>query len=251
MARPRFRAYPNNGTITISDGETYPLNVRGNFINVKSADQQFKILLDGQEELQAAQNRRFRLSENDTFNLVEIVNDSGNSLTFQLEIGFGGVESDDVSITGAVAVKNDATDDELQVVTKAGTTLKVDDDATQTAITALQTAITDLLQNADDLRAPLTDLSNATYAEALNTTVSLVTAGANTNGVMIRYYGWTRGDGYYGALSINGDLLIPPAAATAFNIAGIERDIKLPAGVDIDLVSTSNSRGVNVYYEVL
>ena len=248
MARPRFRAYPNNGTITISDGETYPLNVRGNFINVKSADQQFKILLDGQEELQAAQNRRFRLSENDTFNLVEIVNDSGNSLTFQLEIGFGGVESDDVSITGAVAVKNDATDDELQVVTKAGTTLKVDDDATQTAITALQTAITDLLQNADDQRKSLTEV-RGTSTTITNSSGTLVSAGANTNGVVISSAGlWSNSSGEDSYVYFDGTVYIRNEGNNS--VYTIVEDIFVPAGVEITY-DIGNLHYLDIFYEVL
>lgn len=105
MARPRFRSYPNNGTITIANGETYPINVVGNFINVKSADQAFTIRLDGTEELRAEQNRRFKLTEDDSFSVVEVVNDSGANLTFQIEVGFGSVESDDVSISGTVNVE--------------------------------------------------------------------------------------------------------------------------------------------------
>ena len=248
MARPRFRAYPNNGTITISDGETYPLNVRGNFINVKSADQQFKILLDGQEELQAAQNRRFRLSENDTFNLVEIVNDSGNSLTFQLEIGFGGVESDDVSITGAVSVKNDATDDELQVVTKAGTTLKVDDDATQTAVSALQTAITDLLQNADDLRAPVTDLTGASYASANNSTNEFVSAASNVNGVMIRTLSLSGASNGNAQFTVGGDVVYRVAGGAS---SAHQKNIKVPAGLACEISSNAVGWTALVSYEVL
>lgn len=81
MAKPRFRAYPNDGAITIADGDTHFFNVVGSFINVKQANADFVIVLDGTNELQAAQNRRFRLTEGDSFERVEVVNNSGGSLS--------------------------------------------------------------------------------------------------------------------------------------------------------------------------
>lgn len=106
--RPRLRAYPSQGTITIQDGETYPIAVSGNFVSVKTANTGFKIVLDGTDELSAAQNRRFKMQEGDVFRKIDVVNDSGSDLTFQLEIGFGGVESDDVTINGTVKTSGGA-----------------------------------------------------------------------------------------------------------------------------------------------
>lgn len=101
MTRPRFRPYPNKGAITIADGKTHPFQVGGNFVNVKQANVPFTLRLDSGIELIASQNRRFSLKD-DEFNKVEVVNDSGGNLTFQLEIGFGAIEANDVTISGLI-----------------------------------------------------------------------------------------------------------------------------------------------------
>lgn len=138
-------------------------------------------------------------------------------------------------------------DSEVEIVNGSGDVLDVDDANTQGKLDDILA----LLQNADDLRAPLTDLSNATYAEVRGATTPIVTAGSNPNGVIIRYYGWVYNNAQYGALVVDGNLLLPIAQTTVFEVAGVERNIKLPAGVDVDLVSTETSRGANVWYEVL
>lgn len=240
--RPRFRAYPNGGTITIADGDTYPIRVTGNFINVKSADQDFTIRIDGSEELKAAQNRRFRLSPDDSFKSIEVINDSGSSLTFQLEIGYGGVESDDVTITGTVSTSDSTSHTKLDTI--------------ETTLTSIETdaaAIEALLTNDEDKRTGLSTLEGASFAQVSNATTTIVTAGANTSGIIIRsaHLVSTGGAGSTCALTVNANDLINLATTVAGNLEETIKDIFIPAGWA--LAATTNGAGnkVSVFYEVL
>ncbi|MCB1557228.1 MAG: hypothetical protein KDJ15_07955 [Alphaproteobacteria bacterium] len=109
MAKPRFRPYPQAGTITIANGEEHVIKKGGNFLRVKSADQTFTLRLDDDVELIASVNDVFRLTEEDAFKELTVVNDSGSSLTFQLEIGFGAVDTNSLSIAGTVKTAGGAT----------------------------------------------------------------------------------------------------------------------------------------------
>lgn len=106
MSSTRLQAYPRKGTIQIPDGHTYvyvvPLST---FLNVTSADRTFIIRVDDTYEIIGKSNKRYTFDDEVAFKKVEIINDSGAALNVQLEIGGGGVESDDVSISGTIDVK--------------------------------------------------------------------------------------------------------------------------------------------------
>jgi hypothetical protein len=248
MARPRSRAYPNSGTITIADGDTYPINVTGNFINVKTADQPFIIVLDGTNELQAAANRRFKLTEQDTFKKLDIVNNSGSPLTFQLEVGFGSIESDDVTIVGGVKVRNDdSPNDELQIKTKAGTELSIDSADIETKLDS----VIAMLQDADDQRTPITDLEDCSYHGSAGTTTTIVTSGTNTNGVILRHVDVGVRGGQDGHIKVGSNYIFRMDPLGSEGNMRFLRDIKIPAGVAVE-VSTSSSLGtIDVWYNVL
>lgn len=102
MSFPRLRPYPQNGTLSVANGANHVINRGGTFVRVREADQAFKILLDDDVELKAELNDIFRLKDGDSFDRVTIINDSGATLAFQLEIGFGGVETNNVSLSGTL-----------------------------------------------------------------------------------------------------------------------------------------------------
>lgn len=246
MSRPRMRPYPQNGPTTIADGATRIFNVPGTFVNVKEANASFVIRVDDTEEWAAAGNRRFKLSDGDAFKKVEVINNSGGNLTFQLEIGFGTIESDDVTITG---------------------TVNTDDANTQAAIAALQTAIEaaleeveveindvmTLLQNDQDKRAALTTLAGASYAEASNTTTTVCTALANVSGVIIRRGNAVVGGAAYSAIRINGNPVTLPVGSSTFSGEAEQaiENLFIPAGLSVDLISNNVAYKANAWYEVL
>lgn len=104
MSFPRMRPYPQQGTITISDGDELPIQIGGSFLRVREADQKFKILLDDDVELIAELNDVFRLNNGDKFKKLTVRNESGFPLTFQLEIGDGSVETNKLTISGGITV---------------------------------------------------------------------------------------------------------------------------------------------------
>ena len=248
VQRPRFQAYPKRGAITIADGDIYPLYVGGNFVSVKSADQAFTLRLDDENEYDASVNRKFRLAESDSFKKVEVINDSGSDLTFQIEIGFGDVDTNDIAINAAVGVKNaDAPNDKLAV----------DDADTQAAIAALQTevevvktsnsAMLAAIQGDDTARQALTDLSNCDYAQATSVmSIIVVTSAANVNGIMLRFAtvsAWSTG---WGGLTIGGKRILYGVGDNTPEV----RDVKLPAGEELVLIANPGTT-VSAFYEVL
>tara|TARA_B100001989_G_C24523661_1_gene457337 strand:+ start:654 stop:1301 length:648 start_codon:yes stop_codon:yes gene_type:complete len=107
MSGPRVRPYPERGTIAIANGEEFNINISGTFVRVRTADQTFKLVFDDVDYLVAEQDDLFRFDQGAGFRGVRIVNDSGNTLNVQLEIGSGDIRSNRTSITAAVKVKND------------------------------------------------------------------------------------------------------------------------------------------------
>ena len=246
MSKRSLRAYPASGTEAVPNGGVRNHAVGGNFINVKSADQSFKIVVDDTYALNAEANRRFSIDE---FKKVTVENDSGSTLNYQLEIGFGKIETDDVSIVGAIKVKNADSPDDV---------LTVDDPDTQTAIAALQTAleadieaVTAMLQNDEDQRESLTDLSNSTHATVSNATTTLVTAGTNTNGIIIR-----RLDMSVNANSSGSSCEVLSGTEEIAKVTGIslhhsDKNIRLQSGVALSVSSSNANSEVNIFYEVL
>ncbi len=258
MSRARFRAYPNAGTITIAAGDRYPINVTGNFINVKSADADFTIRIDGQEELRAAANRRFSLTEEDAFKFVEVINDSGGALTFQLEIGFGRVESDDVTITGTVNV---AAVSPVEIKNETGGSITVynaDINNIKTSNIAIRNAIelyAESVRESSAARAlqnlaPKTDLEGASYANISNATTTVVTAAANTDGVIIRLAATTVDGAGTGYITAGGNYIAYAAGGNTENLTRIENYI-IPAGQAIIAHSSNVGSQTIIHYEVL
>lgn len=244
MARPRMRPYPQNGATTIADGTTRVFNVPGTFVNVKQANASFIIRVDDTEEWAAAGNRRFKLSEGDAFRKIEVINNSGGNLTFQLEIGFGSIESDDVTITGTVAVDDANTQAAIAALT-------LDVQAVDTAVQDVETSVdeaTAMLQNDKLKRSNLTPLTGATYSKVSNTTSTLVTAGANANGIIIReaYIWGTVGTAY---LAIGGNEIL--SSSSSVGVPVVIRDLRLPAGQALTAYSSGGSHYVVTWYEVL
>lgn len=183
MAKPRLRAYPKNGPITIADGEIYKIGRGGNFIRIKNASSEFTLRLDDGMEMPSVQNDVFRMTDGDFFGSVEVVNDTGGDLTFQLQIGQGAVETNNISISGDINIKNASTpNDELQIKTKSGTVIKTDDDGTQSKLDDVITAI-----------GSQADYNNVGAESAVRFTASvsvvntIFTPAENVNGAVIRF----------------------------------------------------------------
>lgn len=249
MAVPRLRPYPQNGTITIADGETHIIRRGGNFVRVRQADQEFSIVFDEDAEVTASQNDEFTLNESDEFKFLSIINNSGGSLTFQLDIGFGKVRTNNVSINGTQKIQNaNSPNDELQIKTKAGTELVIDDAEIITAIQDEIDGLKSLLQNDQNKRAALNTLAGASFASVTNSTTEVVSAAANTSGVVIRR-GFTEGGSSSGAASIevDGNRLVRSNGISGRDTV---ENYFVPAGNNIE-IDAGASAVTYIWYEVL
>lgn len=228
----RLSPYPTAGSITITNGTVHPIHRGGNFIRVREADQEFTIRLDNETELKGTSlNDIIELEKGDTFQKIEVVNDSGSDLTFQLDIGYGKISTNSVSING---------------------TIKTDDDETQTLLTTIDTVLDNilaLLKNPEELRSGFNDLSGMSYYSCANTTTSIVTAGANVNGVIIGSLHGTSTGGT-GTFRIDGNDVFY-TNGTAGNQFVVSNPIFVPAGVSVDMTSNNASTIIRAYAKVL
>jgi hypothetical protein len=176
MAKPRLRPYPQQGTITIADGVEHHIERGGNFLRVRSADSSFTIRLDDDVELKAEQNDVYRLSEGDAFNKIVVINDTGGNLTFQLEIGQGTVETNNVSISGNIRVINGDSPNQILDV-KAENTSPVNVKSAGQDFTTAQVAMSDTAtiirsSNSDRTAIHLKNIGGSTVYIGSNTGVS-------------------------------------------------------------------------------
>ena len=112
-------------------------------------------------------------------------------------------------------------------------------------------AIKDMMNGTDlDLKRGALDLTNASYAASTGSSLTVVTSGANTNGVLIRYgqvmsYGSGAGEIKAGSNYI--------VKAPTWNAPWTEKieNVLIPAGVALTINSGSATNKVHVWYEVL
>lgn len=136
------------------------------------------------------------------------------------------------------------------------TPIKVDDDATQTAIAALSTNLSDLLKNDDQKRNALTTLAGASYAEVSNGTTVVVAAGANLNGIVLRRGFITSSANISGvAASIKFGtqhlLALIGNSVTAGVFCQSLENIFLPAGTSLTITTAGTYATAGIWYEVL
>ena len=105
--KARLRPYPQQGPITIANGVELPVERGGEFFRVRSANAEFTVRVDEDVELKVAQNGVYRFRDV-PFSKLTIINDSGDDLSFQLEVGRGEVETNSVSISGVLSVQSDS-----------------------------------------------------------------------------------------------------------------------------------------------
>lgn len=144
--KPRIDQYPRSGSLTIADGQIYEIRRGGDFVRIKTASADIKLRIDNDQELTLSQNDVLRF-QNAPFKGLEVINNSGGNLSFQIEVGEGGVETNNVSISGALDVSKSATLDTAadQSISSGGS---------PTSIAAANTARRELIvQNLDPANA--------------------------------------------------------------------------------------------------
>lgn len=132
--------------------------------------------------------------------------------------------------------------------------LSISDADTHTKLDTLETSLTALealLVNDETLRKPLTTLAGASYASVSGSSSTVVTAGANTNGVIIRFAQVVNGGSGNCSLSIDGNVVIRCDGGSAGLQREQIRDIFVPAGQAVAIQSSVAAARVHILYEVL
>lgn len=201
------------------------------------ADQNFTVRLDNETELNFFANRRYNAPE--PFEFVEIINESGNDLTFQVEIGSGRVESDDVTINGEIKVING--DEPNQ-------SLNVKDAANQSALIEIINAI----KGDKSAVQPYMDLTGAVRYQASNSTTPIVSAAENTNGVIVYMVLGYRGGAVGSYLEVDGLNYQARHTDSGTTVSqNILTPFKIPPGVSVNLISESASYQAVCLAEIL
>lgn len=116
-------------------------------------------------------------------------------------------------------------------------------------MSSLWPGLHDLLKDSRLKRKALTTLEGASFASINNTTTTLVTAGANVNGIIIRRalcIATTVGGS--GSLNVGGNSL---CAVSGADYKDSVENVRIPAGVALAATSSSAGMSVLVWYEVL
>lgn len=244
----RLKNYPSEAPMTIAAGESYELKFgyqSCNFLRVAVANAAFRIRLDDTYEVNAAAGKKFNTSP-ENFSKVEVINTSGGNLTFQLEIGTGEISSDEVVISNTVNTSDANTLAAIQNM----------DANTQAALEEVE----DLFKDDRLKRSPMTTLQGASYASQAGAgSQTLVTAGANVNGIIIRHalvHSTSASNAVIvsAGIKLNGNKFLWAEGTNANHQMYLtEKDIFVPPGqsLAIEVTGAIAYCRVDIYYEVL
>lgn len=228
---------------TIPAGGRIPIGSQGQYVRCLEASGPFYISINGGSDLFFASGIQWRADGLETFSEFHLINKSGAPVTVTLAWGFGEYTDGRLTATG-----------NLTVVNAPASVLKVDDDESQVHLAAINGNIADieaLLINDRLKRSPLTTLQGATLVSVLNATTTVVTAGANVNGVIIRSINLFSGSNVTAYLQIGATKLLQTGYASGAAVNCDRENIFVPAGNQIIISGGNTSSGGNMAYEVL
>lgn len=234
--------------LTIPAGKSIVFGNRGEIVRCYEADGELEVTFNNGSgrSLFAAGTAR-RAQNGGIFEQFEVHNPNDFDVIAVIGWAYGDLIDNRAQVYGNVPVRN-----------VEGETLAVEDIAVQDKLdeviaatnTKLDAVIT-MLQSDKNQRQGLTTLANTSYASAVNTTTVIASAAANTHGVIIRLCTWSGNADFHASLFINGNRIGPRAAYYQGMMGGILRDIFVPAGLEVSLVSNSTYNDVYCFYEVL
>jgi hypothetical protein len=227
-------------TLIFNADETIQYPLVGDFITFLTVSGSLQMSIDEGPVSDIRQGITFKMPEGEHFEMLRFSEIAGAAANVLFVVSRGVVFDSRASISGNVSVQNAASpNDELQVETKAGTTLTV------------------VQSSNDDGRKGWADLSGATIGILQNSTTAttLVTAGANTSGIRLFYAAYQGSNGQVGNyLTIGGTPIIGNDHASGqiytSNPNRVE-NLLLPSGQAL-IAKVSNAAYSMLYaYEVL
>lgn len=173
--------------LTIPANSSVSLNVTGTTIANLQSDADIYLSIDDDAPMWFPQGITLTLPSDRFYSKLTLENRTASPNGVHLYTGFGDVKDNRLSVTAAlningissdVYIANSSTDDELQIKTKSGTALKVDDDATQTALATVNSNLEDIEADIESNNQQLVYLNNkASYIEDdIEATNTLLTA---------------------------------------------------------------------------
>lgn len=239
--------------ITFTANEIYTLNKIGNVLAILDVSGSFKLSIDEQTESDMRAGITFKMGPGERFRKVRFRETAGAVGNITVAVADGEIYDARANITGNTPVINaPAPNDSLQV----------DLIAADPGLVALAAAIVANQNNDETKRSHLTTLEGATFAffNGNATEQTVVAAGANLNGIIIRYaqlFLRSPDDDCYIGINDGASKLIvghkdTGSAAETMNAHFEIRDIFIPAGVAlVAKAETASSDTIDMWYEVL
>lgn len=193
-----------------------------------------------------------------SFKKVSFINRTNEDIEITFSFGFGRISDNRLSlIGGAIPVKN--LDDNDPLLIDTGVTLR--QNGANKELRVHNDAFNDLksIMNGDTaqpygVKIGANDLEGTTYASVSNNTIELVTAGQNTNGVIIRRGAcFSVNTGVAAIQKNNGESLLYAQGygGQAGVLATIENPIIIPRGQNLSISALSVNQFTFLNYEVL
>lgn len=252
-----FTTYP----FSIPAGATVPFSITSSRLALIEATDEINVIFGVGNKTVLFAGLTYGTPQGQAWGQIYLENPTGTTVTGRFIAGNGLIEDRRLTATG-----------NLQVVNPAGQKLDVDDADTQTAIAATNTLLTtidgvldNIKSQTDNLSSILSrlgdietmstgaiDMTNASYGSAINSTTTLVTAVANTSGIIVFKGIINDGGSGTGSVKFGGNPIIgADFAGTATYRESLETPLLLPSGSALVVESTSANVKVHVWYEVL
>ena len=225
-----------SSTFVIGAGDRVPVMGQAQFVRCLEANGPFYVSVNNGQEMYFASGIQYTAPGLEDFQEYALINKSGAPVTVTMAWGFGELTDNRLTATG-----------NLSVINAPATKLDVDDADTQTALASILA----MLQNDELQRKPLTTLQGATLVSVLNATTTVVTAGANVNGVIIRSINLFSGSNVTAYLQIGATKLLQTGYSSGAAVNCERENIFVPAGNQIIISGGNAASGGNMAYEVL
>ncbi len=224
-----------SGPFTIPANSRITVQGQGQFIRCLEANGVFTVSVNNGQEIYFASGISYTSPDFEDYTEFALINRTAAPVTVIIAWGFGTVTDNRLTATG-----------NLFVINAPATTLKVDDDETQAAVSLAGANIVAMMQNNQDQRKPVNSLVGFTYAQAVNATVTPISAVANVNGCLIAL-AYCANNGGISRIQTSGNLLLFAGGNQQDKI----ENILIPAGKDVTLYSSYTDNYACIYYKLL
>ena len=247
-------------SVTIPANGSKPLGIVGDYLFIKSASDDFIVKLNNGGRLEAGQN--FEL-KNQPYTDATFINETGSDIDVDFFYSANGssIAINNINLAGTTSVADAAVLAQLVTMDAVLDAIKAETDNLTNILSELQSIDTKadniadieaLLQNDTAQRMPLHTIVGATRYEAENTTTTVTTSGANSNGGVIRTLSLSSsgtgavielridGDPIYRGQTNGGEGASPPA----------QLPLEFPSGVSVELYSNKATVKAIAYVEM-